>query len=284
VINVRDPEGRPLAGAEVVVGAASGPHLPAARTDAAGRCELHGVDRENGYTLDVTHPTRPLGGRVAVRPDDPGNARSGGTIEVKVKPCGSLTGRVLDDDGRPMKFAVARVWADIDYPASGRGMLPTTVDVQDNGTFTFDRLIAGVSYSINILADGHATWLGDSARATPGDAQTVGEIRLPWADQQIRGWVVDARGQTITGATAAYERDPPQDKICPPQGCHWVHQTDAYGRFRLSGLPRGRIKLLASASADGHSAERTVHVEALAGARDLRIVLPDVDERLRGIE
>ena len=46
------------------------------------------------------------------------------------------------------------------------------VDVRDDGTFVADRLIAGVSYRINILADGHANWHGDTMKAKLGEGQT----------------------------------------------------------------------------------------------------------------
>jgi hypothetical protein len=283
-IVVRDPDGRPVPGAEVA-SVAFGPDLPAARTDPAGRCEMYGLDPESGFTLDVTHPARRLGGRVAVRPDDSANAKPDGTLEVKLEPCGSLAGRVLDVGGRPMTFAVARLWVVVEYPASGRQIAPRTIDVQEDGTFDCDRLIAGVSYRINNLGDDHATWLGDSIKVRPGAVQDLGEIKLPWADQQVRGVVVDARGRGIGGATVGYERDPRPDKINPPMGCHWFQQTDAHGRFRLSGLPRGTIKLLAYRRVEGnHSVLQKIHVQARAGATDVRIVLPDVDDRLQGIE
>jgi hypothetical protein len=192
---------------------------------------------------------------------------------------------VLDIDGRPMTFAVARLWAVIEHPASGRRMLPMTVDVQDDGTFKCDRLIAGVGYRINILGDDHATWLGDPIMVRPGENQNLGEIRVPRADQQASGVVVDARGRGIGWATVGFERDSGRDKTSPPTGCHWFVESDAHGRFRLSGLPRGTIKLIAFRRTGGdRSVRQKIHVEARAGATDVKIVLPDVDERLRGVE
>ncbi len=79
-----------------------------------------------------------------------------------------------------------------------------------------------------------------------------------------------------------YERNERRDEISPPQGCHWFRQTDARGRFRLSGLPRGAIKLVAYRP-EGR-VRHMIHLQARAGATDVRIVLPDVDEQLRGIE
>jgi RNA polymerase sigma factor (sigma-70 family) len=283
VVKVRDAEGRPVAGAEVVYPARLGLDHSPARTDATGRCELHGVDHENGFTLDVTHPSQPLGARVVVQSDDADIAKRNTTIEVTLKPCGSLIGRVVDDDGRPIDYAVVRLYAGIGSPDSAKSRL-ISVDVRDDGTFMFDRLIAGLSYRINILGDEHATWLGDTTTAIPRGSQNLGEIRLPRADQFLSGVVVDARGQAISGATVGYERDPPRDEIFLPQGCHWFRQTDAHGRFRLSGLPRGTIKLVAFRPTEGRSVRHMIHTQARAGETDVRIVVPDVDERLRGIE
>jgi RNA polymerase sigma factor (sigma-70 family) len=283
VVKVRDAEGRPVAGALVVYPARLVPDHSPARTDATGRCELHGVDHENGFTLDVTHPSQPLGARVVVQSDDVDIAKRNTTIEVTLKPCGSLVGRVVDDDGRPIDYAVVRLYAEIGLPDSAKSRL-ISVDVRGDGTFMFDRLIAGLSYRINILGDEHATWLGDTTAAIPRGSQNLGEIRLPRADQFLSGVVVDARGQAINGATVGYERDPPRDEIFLPQGCHWFRQTDADGRFRLSGLPRGTIKLVAFRPTEGRSKRHMIHTQARAGETDVKIVVPDVDERLRGIE
>ena len=285
LITVRDPAGHPVAGAEVVQFASQGQFEPSGRTDAAGRCELNGIDRESGFTLDVTHHTKPLGRRVVVKAEALGKAKNDELMEVTLEPCGTLVGRALGDDGKPMDFATVRLYADVEFPESGHSRSLITADVRDDGTFRFDRMIAGVSYHINILGDGHATWIGKRRKAVPGDIQNVGEIRLPWADQQMRGLVVDARGQMIVGATVGYERDPPRDEIHPPSGRHWFNQTNDYGAFRLSGLPRGTIKLIAYRRAEGDRLLRQkIRVEARAGATDVRIVLPDVDDRLRGIE
>jgi hypothetical protein len=221
---------------------------------------------------------------VVVLPENPDTVKRDRTMEVMLERCGSLSGRVLDDDGAPMTYAVVRLYADIEYPASASSGLPISVEVQGDGTFCFDRLIAGVGYHLNILGDGHAVQHHLSVRARPGESQSLPEIRLPWADQFVSGIVIDARGHGISGATVGYERERRRDDISPPSGCHWFQQTDAYGRFRLSGLPRGTIKLLAHRPTEGRSVRQMIRVQARAGAMDVRIVVPDVDERLRGIE
>jgi hypothetical protein len=88
--------------------------------------------------------------------------------------------------------------------------------------------------------------------ADPGDIQNLGKIRLPWSDRQLRGLVLDARGQPIAGAIDGYERDPPRDENHSPSGSRWFHQTSAHGGFRLSGFPRGTIKLIAYRRAPGN--------------------------------
>ncbi len=279
---MRDPEGRPVAGAAVVQSVARGGSTTPARTDAAGRCALNGFDLENGLTLDVTHHSKPLGRRVVVKRTALGIAKTDEHTDVTLEPCGTLVGRVVGDDGNPVAFATVRLYAEVESPDYNMPLVK--VDVRDDGSFKFDRLIAGVSYHINIVGDDHATWIGETTKAQPGSTQNVGVIRLPWADQQLRGLVVDARGQMIVGATVGYERGASQDEMHPPSGRHWVYRTNDYGAFRLSGLPRGPIKLFVRRPIGGGSARELIHVEAHAGATDVRIVLPDLDDRLRGVE
>ena len=66
---------------------------------------------------------------------------------------------------------------------------------------------------------------------------------MPWADQSLSGVVVDPRGQGIGGVQVGYERRPTARQNQSATGLPLVRQTDAQGRFRVTGLPRGAITL-----------------------------------------
>ena len=281
---VLDPQGIPVAGALVhrrgVFGAEDGP----GRTDAAGRCELAGIEPKNGFTFDVVHPTEPLGARLVIRPEDPEATDRGRIFELKLQPTGSLAGRVLDEQGKPINAPVIQLFTDVEYPQRMGDTVTNTSDVTNDGSFTFDRLIAGASYSVQVTTTGHASVLTEHVRVKPGESVHLPDIRLPITDKELRGVVVDPRGRPVAGANVAFQRDSKR-QLVPPRSGRWFQETDGQGRFHLTDLPRGTIKLMAyrSPGAD-RSIRNPVRVEFQSGQADVRIVLPDPNERLRGIE
>jgi RNA polymerase sigma factor (sigma-70 family) len=283
-LTVRDLQGQPVAGAEVVRYSLDRPNETVGRTDAAGRYELAGIDRKRGATMDVTHPIRSLGARVDLRPDDDA-IKPGGILQVTLQPTGSLRGRVLDEEGKPVRGPVVTLGTDVRYPDRIGPMIETVSEVQQDGSFSFDRLIAGAVYFVEITADGHASIFSERVRAKPGEVQRLKEIRLPVTDQELRGIVVDPRGRWVEGATVSYQRESDRQFV-PPRGGRWFQETNAKGEFHLTELPRGRLKLMAYRKPEGadRSITNMVRVEAEAGDGNVWIVLPDPNERLRGIE
>jgi hypothetical protein len=77
-------------------------------------------------------------------------------------------------------------------------------------------------------------------------------------------------------------------QLTAPRSGRWFEETDGQGRFHLTTLPRGPLTLTAYRKPEGadRSICHMVRVGARAGGQDkeLRIVLPDANERLRGIE
>ena len=175
--------------------------------------------------------------------------------------------------------------------SSDLGRLGTSVatvkEVRIDGTFSFDRLIAGVSYYVQISATNHATLIGEHIRAKAGEIARPKEFRLPAADQQLHGVVVDPRGQPVVGATVGFQRTDGRQLMAPRPG-RWFQQSDEQGRFYLTALPRGPLTLTAYRKPEGadRSIRNMVRVEAKAGdnGNEVRIVLPDANDRLRGIE
>jgi hypothetical protein len=239
---VLDPEGEPVAGAEVHRRNRTSSNEAPGRTNAAGQCELTGVDRTKGVTVDVIHPSRPLGPAWS----------SGPTIPTPKK---------RDTRSKSSSSAPPR--------------LPVGLSTRKP------------SYYVHISADGHASSGSERIRAKPGEIHRLNEFRLPVADQELRGIVVDPRGQPVTGAIVGFRRTGDRQLTAPRSG-RWFEETDGQGRFHLTTLPRGPLKLTAYRKPEGadRSIRNLVRVDARASAQgnELRIVLPDANERLRGIE
>jgi Carboxypeptidase regulatory-like domain len=286
-LTVLDPEGRPVAGAEVHRRGRTSQNETPTRTDAAGRCELTGLSGKMGSTVDVVHPALPLGARVVIRPDDPDATKAGRAIEVKLERTASLTGRVVDDEGKPIVDPLVFLHSDVQYPERLGTTVATATNVRADGSFSFDRLLAGANYSVYISANGHASLYSEHIRANADEFYRPKEFRLPAADQELHGVVVDPRGQPVVGATVGFQRTADRQLTAPRSG-KWFQQTDGQGRFHLTSPPKGLLTLMAYRNPQGadRSIRNMVRVDAQAGGQGnvVRIVLPDPNERLRGIE
>jgi beta-lactamase regulating signal transducer with metallopeptidase domain/uncharacterized GH25 family protein len=118
-------------------------------------------------------------------------------IEIKLVPAGSITGRLLDNDGEPITSATVNpnydkvqsddetaIWAD--HPKLNSN--PTQIPVDENGRFRLDGLIPGWSYSA--YATGSRKINGQSfsnyvigtvfsgVRIEPGETKDIGDVRL----------------------------------------------------------------------------------------------------------
>ena len=66
-------------------------------------------------------------------------------LEVLLQPLVSLSGRVLDEDGKPLRRAAVSLFRNVNYPEqSGRSFgvsIATVNEANDDGTYTFKGLI-----------------------------------------------------------------------------------------------------------------------------------------------
>jgi hypothetical protein len=112
------------------------------------------------------------------------------------------------------------------------------------------------------------------------------EFRLPVFDRVLSGVVVDRQGKPVAWAMVSFEQDYTAPIRYAPSGVRHGHDTDHQGRFRLEGLPRGKIKVMAYRKpippSNRLGTPRRVEVEP--GQTEIRIELPDANQRLQGIE
>ena len=124
-----------------------------------------------------------------------------------------------------------------------------------------------------------------TSRSSRGRRRRLKDFRLPATDQELTGVIVDPQGKPIAGASISYQRDGRDQALYAPNGAVWFQNTDASGRFHLTGLPRGPKRLMAYRN---EGTERNIrnlkYADVTPDQKEVRIELPDVNDRLRGIE
>ncbi len=290
VLRVVDPEGRPVANARVDIRDMSrGFNQEPGRTDAQGRFEVAGLPGDRMTIVDIAAEGRPIGETIEI-PDPGAPAANGEGREVRLRPLVALSGRVLDEDGKPLAGPVVTLQRNVSYPDQNERSFGTGAailgDVKDDGTYTHDRLIPGATYNVHVEVGGHVTADGPWIKVKPGPPIRLDDFRLPAADREVNGVVVDARGKPVAGINVGYQWSERTQSFYAPQGAVWFHDTDTSGRFHLTGLPRGPVRLQAYRHPEGpdRQIKGMRYAEVPADGGQVRIELPDPNDRLRGIE
>jgi hypothetical protein len=209
---------------------------------------------------------------------------------VRLGPLDRLSGRVLDENGKPIKGAVIHVYRNVNYPGQNSrsfGVPVATLNqIADDGSYQFDQLIAGATYNTQVEVNGYPNAMSNQVTVKPGQPVRIDDFRLPAVDQEVRGVVVDPRGKALAGIMVSIERSSRTGSLYAPSGGVWFQDTDAAGRFHLTSLPRGPIKLMVYRNPTGafRQIQNIKYAEVRPGEAEVRIELPDADDRLRGVE
>jgi len=229
------PDGKPVAGAEVVLAEFLGERDFTVKTDAAGI-----------YTID-TETYRSLGGNYAVLTAiSPGYA-PGGTIAVfgrsrtiRLRPVREVSGLVQDREGRPVGGATVALssiyWDDEDVESSDAVYINNSLKAR----FSVKTGLDGRWTMDNIPTTGLGMFLLDSpqyARVVLNVALDSGKPPAPLLARpgaSVTGRVVDAAGAPVAGINlfaGSEKRDPDTT---------WAYATSAAdGTFKLEGLANG---------------------------------------------
>jgi RNA polymerase sigma factor (sigma-70 family) len=282
-LRVVDLDGRPVPGALLRRRDGNHAFTPPDKADREGRFEVVGVDPNERSTIDVFHPTKNLGARFV---SPAASSHDGPTaIDVKLGPLGSAEGKVLDERGEMLPEVKFRLAVNVEHPRI-HGLFDSSADaVQPDGSFRFDRLVPGIEYWLDVESPGFARVENLTITPKAGETSTLPDIRLPASDRRLGGVVVDPRGKPIAGASVSVGRDASSGIAFVPSGRHFQN-TDSEGRFQLNGLRRGKIEVMAYRRPEppSHTIKNMIRVEVDAGQTDVRMVLPDANQRLQGIE
>ncbi len=226
------PDGEPVARAAVMAwpdgppagaGAAGDAPRPAAFTDSQGRFWLGWVPNERTRVW-ASHPAYAPSPR-----ESPLSAE--GELVLTLRPGGRLRGRVVERGGRPVPFF--RVFA----VGPGNGARP--LDVGDGGgAFEFEGLTPG-RYAVYVRADGYPPVSTHGHVVRAGQVTDTGDIVLDPGGGLV-GTVVDRdTGEPLAGALVMMSGA----RAAGYRGMGPRARTGRDGRFRLTGLPAGRLSL-----------------------------------------
>ncbi|HEX6813493.1 MAG TPA: sigma-70 family RNA polymerase sigma factor [Planctomycetota bacterium] len=243
---VVDPKGQLVSGAIVVVGPRPDEMLEATRTDANGVFLLRSMSDKNL----VGAFAEGFGHSLAVRAKESKN----GSLELRLAgPGGSVAGRVLDAEGRPLAGAwVAHGYGEYEQPP----LVPMRVEITDaSGAFRLQGLPLATPWPLHVGAAGHAGWKG-SVRVTADSVPFV-EVRLERA-VRLHGVVRGPGGEPVRGFVAVIDRNAPGKKIQDPRP-RWsrpFRATGVDGAYAFAGLRAGPLLVAAHDKGDNVAAIR----------------------------
>jgi len=179
VVNPVDPEGRPVAG---TMAAGVDDLFPwSEHSQPSAKVEVHGLDPGQRRRVTITHAGRKLIGSIYLKGDETG------PLTLRLQPYGTLTGRIIDDNGQPSGglrlFNTEGVWPP--RPAE-QGILPAGdndgIHTGPDGRFRVEGLVPGLRYG-GSAAEGRGEVFRDVTVAS-GEVKDLGDLKptLPKRD------------------------------------------------------------------------------------------------------
>jgi hypothetical protein len=167
---IAGPDGRPMSG-EVEIRRLDG--LMVLSKEPANHSAFVVSGLPSGrYRLDFIHSGRKLAGSLALSGDEKGD------LSVKLRPWGTVTGRVVDNDGNPRTDVEIFSFSQ-KHPDPERGVLANRPNVDARGRFRIEGLVPGVKYDAygnSISASGAIL---SAVQVGPGEVKDLGDILLP---------------------------------------------------------------------------------------------------------
>jgi carboxypeptidase family protein len=184
-------------------------------------------------------------------------------VELVLVPGGSITGTVVDEQDRPIDSF--RVGAD----STGRGpsgRSPREV-ASPAGRFLIEDLPEG-PYVVKATVTGATTATASGVRVVAGAVTDVGKLTVGRGGT-VKGVVIDATGEGIPGALLRVR----QAVSNPWRAGEQQGESDVNGAFEVTGVPLGRVNLLASHPSFAPSGVSGLDVDPARGPTESRLAL-----------
>ncbi len=191
----------------------------------------------------------------------------GGPADVKLRPAATLTGQVVDPNGKGIEGAMLQIM--LRASNWGASFLPyRSVKTDGEGRFQVGAIPAEQRYDIVASAEGYGQMRIDVTEdRVVSDRVRTGTFSLPLANLSVSGVVVDSEGEPVSGARVScyggsQDNQPNRDT-----------QTNAEGKFTLDHVCAGRIRIQANAQVQGSYIYGSIETEG--GAKDVQITVAE---------
>jgi len=196
-IQLLDPEGKPLTNVTAFGRFSDRKHGDQNLSDQS-QAEIFGLDPAQGKTVLFLHHKRKLGAIVTIKP---GESASAGQPKVTLRPCATVSGRIVDAEGKPVTGGI-RVQLDEQGDAFHPRLYSSMEPIGADGRFRIDNLAGGGTYTLQ-ARDRMALGLSASGKMEPPRFQPFELVRNAKLDS---GQMIDlgtfsaATGQAIKTA------------------------------------------------------------------------------------
>jgi len=272
---VRDPAGKPVAGAEVKTVRSTFDtrfREATAETDADGRFTLAGFVAASAQRLEIRHHQRRLLGSVEVEADENAGASRTVEVDVRLEKAATVTGRVLVD-GRPKGGLRVSLYQHRERDGRMYGVPVDHANTDDSGRFELGLAPPGKSYYLSNHSEDLTELHSHAFDLAPDQTVDLDTFELRTKGMRVAGIVVDPEGNPVEGATvSARERNGRSIS-----GAFTRQPTGKDGRFMIPRVPNVPLSIMAHIPSPPDSKDRTIRfaatVDAMPGETDVRIVL-----------
>jgi protocatechuate 3,4-dioxygenase beta subunit/peroxiredoxin len=253
---VLDPDGEPVAGAQVKR------HMSApssSKTAEDGTFEIPLPNQRFGedewVMLMATHPDLP-GHRGILSQTLPDESAAEGTITLR--PTGTVRGRVLGEDGKPIPSAKVVTWLCFDR----RSTTDVRIAADEAGKYEISDAAGGMTLRVQASAEGYGEDRTEEFFMEEDGAYDAPDLVLAVADKVIEGTVVDEDGKPLANVHVSGNG---------PGTGHRSVQSDAKGRFKVDKLVDEEFRL--HAYHQGADGTLRANIQVMAGETEVELVL-----------
>jgi protocatechuate 3,4-dioxygenase beta subunit len=192
---VVDPDGKPVAGAAVHLyfeGRNNIFNETQITTDGDGNFQSAPIEGTAELQIRAKYQDMATPKVIEVHRRDSGDL----VIQLQKNALGTVTGRVLDQDGKPLKDAQVESIYSMGRYRLGERDAPT----DDQGNYKIDSLWPDLPYTVQVFRDGYGTAESNGGlRVGPGQSTNIADLTLYKRDTAIAGVLLDRNDKPVTG-------------------------------------------------------------------------------------